>query len=85
VFDSARHYSPFRAGVDTDLTFRLGPIEPVLASVDPLLASAILLAQDESWLCLSPLENRRSGCHCGLHSAYQPVPFTSCNTTLLVA
>ena len=40
-------------------------------------------AQDQSWLCLSPLENRRSVCHCGLHSAYQPVPFTSCNTTLL--
>jgi hypothetical protein len=30
---------------------------------------------------VSPLENRRSGCHCGLHSAYQPVLFTSCNTT----
>ena len=38
-------------------------------------------AENRDRLCLSPLENRRSGCHCGLHSAYQPVPFTSCNTT----
>jgi hypothetical protein len=29
---------------------------------------------------LPPLENRWSGCHCGLHSAYQRVAFTSCNT-----
>jgi serine/threonine protein kinase len=38
-------------------------------------------AQDEGRLCLSPFENRRSGCHCGVHSAYHPVPFTSCNAT----
>ena len=40
-------------------------------------------AQDDRRLCLSPFENRRSGCHCGLLSAYQSMPFTSCNTTIV--
>jgi cytochrome c peroxidase len=31
VFESARSYDPIRAGVDKDLSLRLGPIEPVLA------------------------------------------------------
>jgi cytochrome c peroxidase len=39
AFDSARTYDPIRAGVDQDLALRLGPIEPVLARIDPLLAS----------------------------------------------
>ena len=30
-------------------------------------------------------ENRRSGCHCGLLSAYQPAAFRSCNTTEQIA
>jgi cytochrome c peroxidase len=47
VFDSARFYNPVRAGVDRDLTHRLGPIENILATVDPLLASPIQLEQDE--------------------------------------
>jgi len=34
---SARRYDPRRAGVDRDLQSRLGPIEPVLATLDPLL------------------------------------------------
>jgi cytochrome c peroxidase len=38
VLESARNYNPDRAGVDKDLTLRLGPIEPVLARIDPLLA-----------------------------------------------
>ena len=33
----ARSYDPKRAGVDKDLQLRLGPIEPVLARLDPLL------------------------------------------------
>jgi len=41
VFESARGYSPVRAGVDRDLTRRLGPIEPVLGRIDPLLATPI--------------------------------------------
>ena len=38
VFSSARNYDPMSAGVDKDLTYRLGPIEPVLQRVDPLRA-----------------------------------------------
>ena len=47
VFDSARNYDPKRAGVDKDLRYRLGPIEPVLARVDPLLRTPIRLAGGE--------------------------------------
>lgn len=47
VFDSARRYSPSKAGVDRDLRHRLGPIEPVLARIDPLLAAPIKLSKDE--------------------------------------
>ena len=47
VFDSARDYDPRRAGVDPDLRHRLGPIEPVLARVDPLLATPIELTPAE--------------------------------------
>jgi cytochrome c peroxidase len=37
VFESARNYNPIRAGVEKDLRLRIGPIEPVLARLDPLL------------------------------------------------
>jgi cytochrome c peroxidase len=47
ALDSARHYSAFRAGVDEDLTFRLGPIEPVLARIDPLVKQPVRLTRDE--------------------------------------
>jgi cytochrome c peroxidase len=47
VFESARHYNPIKAGVDKDLTFRIGPIEPVLARVDPLLVYPPWLSPDE--------------------------------------
>ena len=47
ALDSARHYSAFRAGVDQDLTFRLGPIEPVLARIDPLMTQPVRLTRDE--------------------------------------
>ena len=47
VFESARSYDPVRAGVDKDLTLRLGPVEPVLARVDPLLTQPIKLTPDE--------------------------------------
>jgi cytochrome c peroxidase len=47
VFSSARSYRPIPAGLDRDLTYRLGPIEPVLARVDPLLARPIDLSADE--------------------------------------
>jgi cytochrome c peroxidase len=47
VFESARGYNPVPAGVDRDLTYRLGPIEPVLERVDPLLATPIELSAKE--------------------------------------
>jgi len=36
-FESALKYNPISAGVDRDLAYRLGPIQPVLARLDPLL------------------------------------------------
>ena len=47
VFDSARHYNAARAGVEGDLRHRVGPIKPVLARIDPLLATPIRLSQHE--------------------------------------
>jgi cytochrome c peroxidase len=44
---SARHYDAARAGIDKDLRHRIGPIEPVLARIDPLLAAPIHLAEPE--------------------------------------
>ncbi|HLG17774.1 MAG TPA: cytochrome c peroxidase [Blastocatellia bacterium] len=46
VFDSARGYDPRAAGVDKDLN-RLGPIEPVLERIDPILATPIDLTKEE--------------------------------------
>jgi len=47
VFESARNYDPIRAGVDKDLSYRLGPIEPVLARLDPLLLNPPPLSPEE--------------------------------------
>ena len=47
VFWSARNYNPRSAGIDHDLSYRLGPIEPVLSRIDPLLADPIRLTPDE--------------------------------------
>jgi cytochrome c peroxidase len=47
VFASARNYSAEAAGVDKDLMAPMGPIEPVLARVDPMLATPIKLTNDE--------------------------------------
>ena len=47
VFTSARNYDPVKAGVAHDLAQRLGPIETVLAKVDPLLAKPLVLSDDE--------------------------------------
>ena len=47
VFESARSYDAGRAGVDYDLQHRLGPIEPVLARIDPILATPIRLTPAE--------------------------------------
>jgi len=47
LFESARNYDPVRAGLDQDLTLRLGPIEPVLARIDPLLLNPPQLTPEE--------------------------------------
>lgn len=47
VRTSARNYSSVNAGVDADLRARLGPIEPVLARLDPILATPIVLTTRE--------------------------------------
>jgi len=47
VFASARNYSPGAAGVAPDLMAPMGPIEPVLARVDPILAAPINLTDEE--------------------------------------
>jgi cytochrome c peroxidase len=47
VFQSARGYRAAAAGVDRDLRYRLGPIEPVLDRVDPRLATPRFLRGDE--------------------------------------
>ena len=47
VFTSARNYSPVAAGVAPDLMAPMGPIEPVLARVDPILAAPINLTDEE--------------------------------------
>jgi cytochrome c peroxidase len=46
VYESARNYDPRSEGVAKDLN-RLGPIEPVLARIDPLLATPIELTKEE--------------------------------------
>ena len=47
MYRSARDYDPVAAGIDRDLTYRLGPIEPVLERVDALLAAPINLSARE--------------------------------------
>ena len=44
---SVRDYDPISAGVDNDLTLPLGPMAPVLAKLDPLLATPIDLSPEE--------------------------------------
>jgi cytochrome c peroxidase len=47
VYKSARSYDPVAAGVPRDLSQRLGPIEPVLQRLDPLLRYPIHLSEEE--------------------------------------
>lgn len=44
---SAPSYNPVAAGVDVDLQGPMGPIAPVLARIDPALATPITLTNDE--------------------------------------
>ena len=54
---SARTYDPRHAGVAADLAFALGPIEPVLATLDPLLATPIDLSDPDFEDLLSFVRN----------------------------
>jgi cytochrome c peroxidase len=47
VFDSARNYRPTAQGLAPDLAGPVGPIEPVLERVDPILSTPIQLGQQE--------------------------------------
>jgi len=47
VFASARRYRPQAAGGDRDLADHLGPIEPVLQRIDPVLAQPLRLDAGE--------------------------------------
>ncbi len=47
VFTSANNYTPAAAGVDVDLAGQMGPINPVLERLDPILAAPIVLTDDE--------------------------------------
>jgi cytochrome c peroxidase len=46
VFESARNYDPTSQNIAKDL-LRVGPVEPMLARVDPILATPIALTDDE--------------------------------------
>ena len=45
--ERAPHYDPIEAGVDEDLTHVLGPIDPVLERLDPLLKRPVKLTDAE--------------------------------------
>lgn len=47
VVASATGYDPVAAGVDPDLALRLGPIQPVLKRLDPLVASPTVLTPQQ--------------------------------------
>ena len=47
VFSSARGYDPATAGIAPDLKAPMGPTEPLLQRVDPILATPITLTDDE--------------------------------------
>jgi cytochrome c peroxidase len=47
VYRSAHTYDPMAAGLPADLTHRLGPVEPVLKRLDPLLKTPIHLTDSE--------------------------------------
>jgi hypothetical protein len=78
-----------RFAIDKDLTYRMGPIEPVLRLVDPLLAKPISLSPDEfeSWVTFGPtrlldplaeLQNLCSLVGASLPSGMPPLRFEEC-------
>ena len=47
VYTSARNYNAAAAGIAADLSAPMGPIEPALERVDPILANPIVLKEEE--------------------------------------
>jgi cytochrome c peroxidase len=47
VLDSALNYTPTSQNLAVDLTGPMGPINPVLARIDPILATPINLTTDQ--------------------------------------
>jgi cytochrome c peroxidase len=47
VVESAKLYDPVIAGVAPDLSRRMGPVTPLLANLDPLVATPLYLSPDE--------------------------------------
>src|SRR4029453_456305 len=66
VFTSARNYTPEAAGVAPALTAPMSPVEPLLESVDPLLATPIQLTDEEFTQLVDFVrsEERRVGKEC---------------------
>ena len=76
---SARGYDPKRAGIDKDLTRRpMGPIEPVLERLDPLLVGGIDLSEPDiadltAFVTTGLLDTRALNEHlCGLVPTFVP-------------
>ena len=57
VATKARSYDPARAGVKPDLQAPVGPIEPVLARLDPLMHTPVILTKEESRQLIDFLRN----------------------------
>ena len=57
VVASVNSYDPVAAGIASDLTGPIGPMAPVLARIDPLLASPVYLSDEEFRQLLSFVQN----------------------------
>jgi len=57
VVASVNSYDPVAAGVAADLTGPIGPMAPVLARIDPLLANPVYLSDEEFRQLLSFVRN----------------------------
>jgi cytochrome c peroxidase len=89
AIESARDYDPVRAGLDRDLVYRLGPAEPMLERLDPLLLNPPQLTSSEfqdlvafvRTGLLDPRADRRHLCSlvpAALPSGMPPLRFEEC-------
>jgi cytochrome c peroxidase len=92
VFESARKYRATAAGLDRDLTYRLGPIEPVLQRLDLRLVNPTILAPAEfeslvTFVRTGLLDSRATRQHlcslvpASLPSGMPPMVFQECPQT----